>query len=87
MIKLTTVLTYVFNIVLGVLGMAIIASQISSGQGISFEDGIKLNLRLYNMGLVLYLVLLVGYFWGVKKYLGKTAGGLLADKITGKRKK
>lgn len=80
------ILTWVFNFFLGILGTAIVASQISSGQGISFEDGIKLNLRLYNMGLVLYLVLLVGYFWGAKKYLGKTAGGLITDKILGKKK-
>lgn len=83
---MATILTWVFNIILGVLGTAIIASQISSGQGISFEDGIKLNLKLYNMGLIFYLVLLVAYFWGAKKTLGKTVGGLLTDKLMGKKK-
>lgn len=80
------VLTWVFNIILGVLGMALVASQISSGQSISFEDGIQLKLKLYNFGLILYLVLLVVYFWGSKKFWGKTAGGLLVDKLMGKKK-
>ena len=83
---MNTTLTYIFNIILGVLGMAIVASQISSGQSISFQDGFHLSLKIYNMGLILYLILLIAYFWGAKKYLGKTVGGLLTDKILGKKK-
>lgn len=83
---MATTLTWVFNFFLGVIGTALLASQISSGKSISFEDGIQFNLSLYNMGLVLYLVLLIVYFWGAKKYLGKSVGGLLTDKILGKKK-
>ena len=79
------ILTVIFNIILGLLGMAIVASQISSGQSISFQDGFRLSLKIYNMGLILYLVLLVAYFWGAKKLWGKTVGGLLTDKLTGKK--
>lgn len=81
-----TILSVVFNLLLGVLGTAILASQISSGQSVNFNDGFKLNLRLYNFGLILYIVFLVGYFWGAKKYLGKSVGALLTEKILGKKK-
>ncbi|MDO8573512.1 MAG: hypothetical protein Q7R77_02050 [Candidatus Daviesbacteria bacterium] len=81
-----TVITWVLNFILGIIVTAIIASQISSGQGISFEDGIKLNLKLYNMGLILYLVFIVAYFVGSKKFLGKTPGAIITEKILGKKK-
>lgn len=81
-----TTLTWVFNFILGIVGTALLASQISSGKSISFENGIQFNLRLYNMGLILYQIFIVAYFWGAKKFLSKTIGGLLADKLTGKKK-
>lgn len=82
-----TTLTWVFNFLLGILGTALVASQISSGKSIVFENGAPgLSLSLYNMGLILYLVLIVAYFWGAKKFLGKTIGGLITDKILGKKK-
>lgn len=82
-----TTLTWVFNFLLGILGTALLASQISSGKSIVFENGAPgLSLSLYNMGLVLYLVLIVAYFWGAKKFWGKTVGGLITDKILGKKK-
>ena len=80
------ILTIVLNTLLGVLGTALLASQISSGQSISFVDGINFNLRLYNFGLILYLVFIALYFFGAKKYWGKTPGALLAKKILGKKK-
>lgn len=82
-----TILTLVFNFFLGVIGMAFLASQISSGKSISFQNGLQFNLELYNFGLLLYLVLLVTYFWGAKRLWGKTVGELLTDKILGKKKK
>ena len=83
---MATLLTVVFNTILGVLGTAIVASQISSGKSISFENGVNLSLDIHNMGLVLYIVLLVPYFLGAKKLWGKTVGGLLTDKLLGKKK-
>lgn len=78
--------TWVFNFVLGIIGTALIASQISSGKSISFENGIQFHLNIYNMGLILYIVLIAVYFWGAKRMWGKTPGGLLADKLTSKKK-
>ena len=81
-----TTLTWILNFVLGVFGTALLASQISSGKSVSFEDGIQFSLKLYNMGLILYLVFIVAYFWGAKKFWGKTVGGLLTDKILGNKR-
>lgn len=81
-----TLLTWIFNFILGILGTAILASQISSGKSIIFENGAPgLSLSLYNTGLILYLVLIVAYFWGAKRLWGKTVGGLLTNKLLGKK--
>lgn len=83
---MNTLLTWVLNLVLGIFGTALLASQISSGKSVSFEDGIQFSLRLYNAGLILYFVFIVVYFWGAKKLWGKTVGGLIIDKLLGKKK-
>lgn len=81
------ILTIIFNIVLGIFGTALLASQISSGKSIVFVNGAPgLSLSLYNMGLILYLVLIVAYFVGSKKFLGKTPGAIITEKILGKKK-
>lgn len=80
--KLGMVLTWVFNIILGVLGTALLTTQITTGKSIS-STGLSLSLK--NEGLILWLVLLVVYFWGAKKLWGKTPGGLLTDRLTGKK--
>ena len=76
-------LTVIFNFLLGVLGTALLTTQITTGKSIS-STGLSLSLK--NEGLILWLVLLVVYFWGAKKFLGKTVGGLLVDKLMGKKK-
>ncbi len=82
-----TILTWVFNFFLGVFGTALLASQISTGRSIGMVDGnLDIHLGLQNLGLLLFVVFLVVYFWGAKKTLGKTVGGLLTDKILGKKK-
>ncbi len=81
-----TLITWVLNFILGIIVTALLASQISSGKSISFENGIQFNLRLYNMGLILYLVFIVAYFFGAKKLWGKTIGGLITNKLMGKKK-
>jgi len=81
-----TILIWVFNFLLGVIGMALLASQISSGKSVSFENGIQFSLSLYNLGLILYLIFIIAYFWGAKKLWGKTIGALLTEKILSKKK-
>lgn len=82
MINLGIVLTVIFNFLLGVLGMALLTTQIMTGKSISTTG---LSLQLKNEGLILWLVLMVVYFVGAKKLWGKTIGGLLTDKLTGKK--
>lgn len=77
------ILTVVFNFILGVLGTALLTTQLMTGKSISSEG---LSLQLKNEGLILWLVLLVVYFFGAKKLWGKTPGGLLTDKLMGKKK-
>lgn len=77
------ILTVVFNFILGVLGTALLTTQIMTGKSISSEG---ISFQLKNEGLILWLVLLVVYFFGAKKLWGKTPGGLLTDKIMGKKK-
>lgn len=82
MINLGTVLTVIFNILLGVLGTAILTTQIMTGKSLSSTG---LSLQLKDTGLILWIVLLVVYFWGAKKLWGKTVGGLITNKLTGKK--
>ncbi|MBI2601073.1 hypothetical protein HYW42_03905 [Candidatus Daviesbacteria bacterium] len=77
-----TVLTVIFNILLGVLGTAILTTQIMTGKSLSSTG---LSLQLKDTGLILWIVLLVVYFWGAKKLWGKTVGGLITNKLTGKK--
>lgn len=81
-----TTLTWIFNFILGILGTALLASQISTGRSIGMVDGnLDIHLGLQNMGLLLFIVFIVVYFWGAKKLWGKTVGGLLTNKLTGKK--
>ncbi len=82
MIILGILLTVIFNFLLGVLGTALLTTQIMTGKSISATG---LSLQLKNEGLILWVVLLVVYFWGAKKFWGKTPGGLLTDKLIGKK--
>lgn len=87
MINLGLILTWVINFFLGVIGTALLASQISTGKSISMVNGSwDIHFGLQNMGLLLFIVFIVVYFWGSKKLWGKTVGGLLTDKLMGKKK-
>lgn len=87
MTNLGTILTWVFNFLLGVIGTALLASQISTGKSISMVNGKwDIHFGLQNMGLVLFIIFIAVYFWGAKKLWGKTIGGLLTAKILGKKK-
>lgn len=78
-----TTLTVIFNILLGVLGTALLTTQIMTGKSISTTG---LSLQLKNEGLILWIVLLVVYFWGAKRLWGKTVGGLITAKLLAKKK-
>lgn len=76
-------LTVIFNFLLGVLGMALLTTQIMTGKSISTTG---LSLQLKNEGLILWLVLMVVYFVGAKKLWGKTVGRIIVDAVMGKKK-
>lgn len=82
MIILGTTLTVIFNVLLGVIGTALLTTQIMTGKSIG-SDGLSFSLK--NEGLILWVVLLVAYFFGSKKLWGKTVGGLLTEKLLGRK--
>lgn len=84
---MAVILTWIFNFFLGFFGTALLASQISTGRSIGMVDGnLDIHLGLQNLGLLLFVIFLIAYFWGAKKLWGKTIGGLLTDKILAKKK-
>ena len=58
----------------------LIISQLTSGKSVS---GTCLSFKLDGTGLIIWAIVLVVYFWAVRKYLGKTVGGWLVSKILG----
>ena len=58
----------------------LIISQLTSGKSVS---GTGLSFKLDGTGLIIWAIVLVVYFWAVRKYLGKTVGGWLVSKILG----
>jgi len=83
---LNVLIIWVLNFVLGIIATALLASQITAGKSISFDDGFQVGLSLYNEGLILYFVLILVYFFGAKKLWDKTVGGLIVDALMGKKK-
>lgn len=80
-----TVLTYVFNFLIGIIGIMFLVSRFDTGRGISAtESGVRVGVGLTLTGFIIWLVLVLVYFFGAKKLWGKTVGGLLASKLTGK---
>jgi len=58
----------------------LIISQLTSGKSVS---GTGVSFNLDGTGLLIWVVVLVVYFWAVRKYLGKTVGGWLVSKVLG----
>ena len=58
----------------------LLVSQLTSGKSVS---GTGLSFKLDGTGLIIWAIVLVVYFWAVRKYLGKTVGGWLVSKILG----
>lgn len=60
----------------------LLISQLTSGKSVS---GTGIGFKLDGMGLILWVVVLVAYFFLAKKFLGKTVGGKIVDSIIGKK--
>lgn len=82
MIFIKTIVTYVLNFLIGVVGSMLLISQLTSGKSVS-SSGV--GFKLEGTGLILWIVVLVAYFFLAKKFWGKTIGGKIADAIMGKK--
>lgn len=82
MIFIKTILTYVINFFVGVVGSMLLISQLTSGKSVS-STGV--GFKLDGTGMILWVVVLVAYFFLAKKFWGKTAGGKIVDAIMGKK--
>ncbi|MDP3973763.1 MAG: hypothetical protein Q8P92_02935 [Candidatus Daviesbacteria bacterium] len=86
-INLGTVLTYVLNFLIGIVGTMLLVSQLTSGRGISTATGrVSVGVGLDMTGFIIWVVIVLVYFFGAKKLWGKTVGGLLVDMVMGKKK-
>lgn len=77
-----TLLTYVINFFVGVVGSMLLISQLTSGKSVS---GTGLSFKLDGTGLIIWVVVLVAYFFLSKKFWGKTVGGKIVDSIMSKK--
>ena len=77
-----TIITYIINFFVGVVGSMLLVSQLTSGKSVS---GTGVGFKLEGVGLILWVVVLVAYFLVAKKFLGKTLGGKVADSLVGKK--
>jgi hypothetical protein len=83
---LNILITWVINFFLGIIGSMFIVSQILSGKSVSTSSGkVNVGFQLDTFGLIAWVVVILVYFVGAKKIWGKTVGGILADKIGGKK--
>lgn len=82
-----TVLTYIFNFLIGIAGTMFLVSRFDTGRGISAtESGVSVGVGLTLTGFIIWLVLVLVYFFGAKKLWGKTVGGIIVDAVMGKKK-
>ncbi len=84
---LKTVGVWFLNFLIGIVGTAILITKLAGrGEGIA-ATGSSASVRV-NMdmtGIIIWVVIIAVYFFGAKKLWGKTIGGLIADKLTGKK--
>lgn len=67
---------------MGVIGSMLLISQLTSGKSVS---GSGVGFKLDGMGLILWVIVLIAYFFLAKKFWGKTVGGKIVDSIMGKK--
>lgn len=88
MITIKTFSVWIINFFIGIIGTMMLVSSITgNGSGITSasSSGASFKFGLDGTGFIIWLVLLIVYFWGARKLWGKTPGGLLTDKLLGKK--
>lgn len=83
-----TITVWFLNFVIGVVGTSILITKLmGTGQGVSAtSNSASVGIKLDTTGLIIWAVVVLVYFFGAKKFLGKTVGGLIADMVMGKKK-
>lgn len=82
-----TVLTYVLNFFIGIIGPMFLISSLTTGRGVSsIESGVRVGVGLTMSGTIIWLIVVLGYFFGARKLWGRTVGGLIVDAVMGKKK-
>ena len=77
------ILSAIFNLFLGIVGPALLVSQLTGSDAVSVDgSNINVGFQLDAFGILAWVVLVFLYFFVAKKLLGKTVGGKLADIIT-----
>lgn len=83
-----TILVWFLNFFIGVVGTAILVTKLTGrGEGVA-ATGSSASVRV-NMdmtGMIIWVVVVAVYFFGAKKFWGKTVGGLIVDAVMGKKK-
>lgn len=83
-----TILVWFLNFLIGIVGTAILVTKLTGrGEGIA-ATGSSASVRV-NMdmtGIIIWVVIIAVYFFGAKKFWGKTVGGFIVDAVGGKKK-
>lgn len=82
-----TLITWVLNFLIGIIGTILLVSKFDTGRGISAtESGVRVGFGLTLTGFIIWLVVVLVYFFGAKKLWGKTVGRIIVDAVMGKKK-
>lgn len=82
------IFTWIINFLVGIVGaMTLVSRMTGTGQGVrGTSTSVGVDFRFGLTELVFWVILMALYFWLPKKYLGKSFGGWLIEKIFGKKK-
>ena len=85
---LKTIGVWFLNFLIGIVGTAILVTKLTGrGEGVS-ATGSSASVRV-NMdmtGFIIWVVIVAVYFFGAKKFWGKTIGGFIIDAVASKKK-
>ena len=83
-----TIGVWILNFLIGIVGTAILITKLTGrGEGIAATGNsasFKVNMDI--TGFIIWIVIILVYFFGAKKFWGKTVGGFIADAEMGKKK-
>ncbi|EKD84705.1 MAG: hypothetical protein ACD_38C00169G0006 [uncultured bacterium] len=83
-----TIGVWFLNFLIGIVGTAILITKLTGrGEGIAATGNsasFKVNMDI--TGFIIWIVIILVYFFGAKKFWGKTVGGFIADAVMGKKK-